>query len=522
MKSLKTRFFIFISGLGIIVSLGVGVLMYSRYHRYIKNSYRETLTNVAALIQKQMPELADTESLFREARERSPAFWAKVELFNQTAISFNMMYIYYMEKVGDRYRFLLVSDFTPEMDEDFIDILYDPDYIGKDMDIAYKTQTLRIADEIVVNEYGSGISAYLPIMKDGAVSGILGLDFETSFVNRLEQNAIIALSLSLIPVLILAGIFSFILALSLTKPIARLAENVRRIGDGNLDSKIIINGKDEIAELGNTFNKMTADIKAHIENISRITAEKERVNAELSIASEIQNDMLPKIFPKFTSHKWLMLFAKMIPAKQVGGDFYDFFYLNDEETKAVFVIADVSGKGVPAALFMVIAKTLIKAKMLRGLDPASALREVNDQLSEDNTLSMFVTVFLVYLDLETGKMAYANAGHNRPLISQNNEPYRFMELKKGIPLGMLEGSEYQLCGIDFHSGDRLYLYTDGVNEAMNTLEEQWGNDRFFESANKHRGLLPEEFDTAIRNDIAGFVSGAEQSDDITTLAIYYK
>ncbi|WP_010256718.1 PP2C family protein-serine/threonine phosphatase [Treponema primitia] len=520
MKSLKTRFFIFISGLGIIVSLGVGILMYSRYQNYIIDSYRTTLSEVAALVQKRMPELADTQYLLSGAREQSPDFWARIEKLDQIAVSFNMLYIYYMEKVGDKYRFLLSSDWTPDTID--IDILHDPDYIGEDMDIAYKERTLRIADKPVANEYGNAISAYVPIIKDGAVSGVLGLDFEISFVKRLEQNAIIALFISLIPVIILAGIFAYILALSLTRPIARLAETVRRIGSGDLAAKIIIKGNDEIAELGNAFNKMTGDIKAHIENISRITAEKERVNAELSIASEIQNDMLPKIFPKFTSHKWLALFAKMISAKQVGGDFYDFFYLNDEETKAVFVIADVSGKGVPAALFMVIAKTLIKAKMLRGLDPASALREVNDQLSEDNTLSMFVTVFLVCLDLETGKMTYANAGHNRPLISQNNEPYRFMELKKGIPLGMLEGSEYQLCEIGFHSGDRLYLYTDGVNEAMNTLEEQWGNDRFLESANKHRDLLPEEFDTAIRNDIAGFVSGAEQSDDITTLAIYYK
>jgi sigma-B regulation protein RsbU (phosphoserine phosphatase) len=427
-----------------------------------------------------------------------------------------------MEKQGDQYRFLLSSDWTPEMDEDTIDILYDSDYIGKDMDIAYKTKTLQIAEKPVANEYGNCISAYLPIVRNGVVAGVLGLDFEITFVQKLEQNAIIALAVSLILVITLAGIFAYILAKSLTKPLAQLAESAARIGNGDLDSKITIKGNDEIAGLGNVFNKMTADIKNYIENLGRVTAEKERINSELSIASEIQNDMLPKIFPKFTSHKWLAIFAKMVPAKQVGGDFYDFFYLDEEEKKAVFVIADVSGKGVPAALFMVIAKTLIKAKMLRFLDPAAALEEVNDQLCEDNALSMFVTVFVASLDLETGIMTYANGGHNPPLLSRNNGPYGFMELKKGIPLGMLEGSKYQLCEIEFHSGDRIYLYTDGINEAMDPQEEQWGNDRFLESANKHRDLQPEAFDTAIRGDLAGFVSGAEQSDDITTLAILYK
>jgi sigma-B regulation protein RsbU (phosphoserine phosphatase) len=315
--------------------------------------------------------------------------------------------------------------------------------------------------------------------------------------------------------------FSFALSLTIIRPIEELAINVRKIGKGDLDSVIKVQGRDEVAELGNAFNTMVSDLKEYIRNLETVTAEKERINSELSVASEIQNDMLPRIFPKFSSHDKLALCAKMDPAKQVGGDFYDFFYLDPEETKVVFVIADVSGKGVPAALFMVIAKTLLKTHMIQGMDPAETLTRVNNLLCEDNTQSMFVTVLLCSLDLETGVLCYANGGHNPPLISQSGEPYRFMELKKGIPLGMLEDSKYKVGELQLRPGDKMYLYTDGVNEAMNTEEEQLGNERFLARANELRHLNPDQFDEAIRQTIVSFANGAEQSDDITTMAISY-
>jgi sigma-B regulation protein RsbU (phosphoserine phosphatase) len=315
--------------------------------------------------------------------------------------------------------------------------------------------------------------------------------------------------------------FSFALSLTIIRPIEELAINVRKIGKGDLESKIDVQGKDEVAELGNAFNMMVSDLKEYIRNLETVTAEKERINGELSVAASIQNDMLPRIFPKFSSHDRLALCAKMEPAKQVGGDFYDFFYLDEEKTKVVFVIADVSGKGVPAALFMVIAKTLLKTTMAQGLDPAETLGHVNTLLCEDNTLSMFVTVLLCVLDLKTGSVSYANGGHNPPLISQSGEPYRFMELKKAIPLGMFENSKYTLCKFQIKPGDKLYLYTDGVNEAMNEKGEQWGNERFLARANEVWRLGPDEFDAAIRQTIVSFADGAEQSDDITTMAITY-
>jgi sigma-B regulation protein RsbU (phosphoserine phosphatase) len=342
-----------------------------------------------------------------------------------------------------------------------------------------------------------------------------------AFIGNTLSGVLIHFSVIFVLTIILVGAFSYVLSRTITRPVKALANHVRQIGDGNFDNKLEVRGKDEIAELGTAFNKMTADITAYIRNLNQITIEKERINSELSIASEIQNDMLPRIFPTFSSHAYFSLFAKMEPAKEVGGDFYDFFYLDQEESKMAFVIADVSGKGVPAALFMVIAKTLIKQQMLHSGDPAGTLEQVNRILCEDNPRSMFVTVLICSIDLKTGQMIYANGGHNPPLLSASHQPYQFMHLEKGIPPGMMERRTYKICFLQLQPGDKIYLYTDGVNEAMNPRGEQFGNNRFLEAANRFRNLPPQQFDEAIRHEVAVFVEGAEQSDDITTVAISY-
>jgi sigma-B regulation protein RsbU (phosphoserine phosphatase) len=320
---------------------------------------------------------------------------------------------------------------------------------------------------------------------------------------------------------ILVVAFSYIFSANITKPIEELTFHVTQISQGDLDSAIAVQGNDEIADLGTAFNKMTADIKTYIQNIKQITSEQERINSELNIATEIQKDMLPRIFPAFTGHDNFSLFAKMEPAKEVGGDFYDFFFLNEAKTKAAFIIADVSGKGVPAALFMVIAKTLLKQHLLLSQDPVKALSNVNKLLCEDNPRCMFVTVFVITVDLITGEALYANGGHNPPLLCHANEDFQFMKLKKGIPLGVLADAVYLLSNLQLNPGDKFYLYTDGINEAMNDKMEQFGNERFIKMANNGLELTPEAFDNKIREAIAEFSAGMEQFDDITSLCFHF-
>jgi sigma-B regulation protein RsbU (phosphoserine phosphatase) len=345
--------------------------------------------------------------------------------------------------------------------------------------------------------------------------GILSITRNEIIAINRSILVIILIMLAVIGIALVVIVFVVIgFANSLTAPIISLTRGAVTISAGDLDYRFDVKTGDEIEILANSFNQM-------IDDIHTITAEKQRISSELTIASEIQNDMMPRIFPSFSNHKFFSVFAKMEPAKEVGGDFYDFFYLDPEETKIVFVIADVSGKGVPAALFMVIAKTLIKQQMISFGDPAVALEQVNKILCKDNPRSMFVTVLIYALDLVTGQMIYANGGHNPPLLSVSNQAYHFMELKKGIPPGMMEESKYKLCFTQLQRGDRLYLYTDGINEAMNPDGEQFGNERFLAAANKYRDLPPQQFDEAIRQEVVLFTNGAEQSDDITTIAISY-
>jgi len=337
---------------------------------------------------------------------------------------------------------------------------------------------------------------------------------EMNKISAMFVASIIIIFIIIILTMLGASFTASALARSIINPIIALSEGARLIGEGKLSHRLEVHTGDEIEELSETFNKM-------INSIKTTSAEEQRIRDELTLASNIQGSMLPPVSPYFTGRRSFELAAKMTSAKEVGGDFYDFFFLDVNETKVVFVIADVSGKGVPAALFMVIAKTLIKQHLMSSGDPALALAAANRTVSEENRNNMFVTAFALVLDLETGASVYANAGHNAPLLSLAGGPYEFLEQSGGLPLGIAMNAAYQNAELRMEKGDRIYLYTDGVNEAMNKLDEDWGNERFLETANRYRKLSPVQFDAAIRNGIAEFTGGGEQSDDITTVSVVY-
>jgi sigma-B regulation protein RsbU (phosphoserine phosphatase) len=301
-------------------------------------------------------------------------------------------------------------------------------------------------------------------------------------------------------------------------PITIFTEHVKKISNGNLDYHSEIRTGDEIEELSLTFERMTVELKNYIKDLNRVTAEKERIGAELNVATKIQASMLPNIFPPFPSRKEFDIYASMLPAKEVGGDFYDFFLI-DENTLAV-LIADVSGKGVPAALFMVIAKTLIKNNAQNGSSPKEVFEKVNNLLCINNEESMFVTVFMGYLDIPTGKFTCVNAGHNPPLIKRGDE-FNWLKIKRGLVLGGMENISYIEEEMTLKPGDMVYFYTDGVTEAINSEEEFFSDDRLFEAvvACKDQGVR--EFAVSIKQEVDAFVQDAEQADDITMLVMRY-
>lgn len=240
---------------------------------------------------------------------------------------------------------------------------------------------------------------------------------------------------------------------------------------------------------------------------------------ELNVASEIQQSILPRNFISDTN---IEMFAKMAAAKEIGGDFYDFFWLDDEKSKLGIVIADVSGKGVPAALFMTVSRTLIRAHAYNHIgSPGECLTKVNAALHKDNTNVMFVTTFYAILDIKTGDLSYTNAGHNPPSIIRKNAPLESMTKIHGMALAVMEDLVYKEDHITLNPGDTLFLYTDGVTEAENNQGTLFGNEKLASSLDQYRNLAASELINTIRSDIVTYANGYPQSDDITMLAIRY-
>ena len=327
----------------------------------------------------------------------------------------------------------------------------------------------------------------------------------------------------LVPISLLITLFFLSMNLSrrFVKPIHALADGVRDIASGNMDKKLDIRTGDEIEHLAICFNAMTDELKTYMANFTKVTAEKERIATELDVATDIQRGMLPKDFPDRPD---CQIFATMTPAKEVGGDFYDFYFLDDKNL--AITVADVSGKGISAALFMVVSKTILNnfAQSFynqNGLAPVVSAS--NEQLCATNDAMMFVTAFVGVLNLESGEFIYVNAGHNPPVIYRaENNHCDFLDVDKNFVLGPMDGISFTEQKISLKNGDLLFLYTDGVTEALNIANEEYLPDRlinFMNSTDCKADL--QTLLESIRGDLAKHVGDADQSDDITMFALRF-
>lgn len=301
--------------------------------------------------------------------------------------------------------------------------------------------------------------------------------------------------------------------------VSELEKKEKGVQQESAISKLEIHTGDEIENLARSIQKMEVDINQYIKNLAAITAEKERIGAELNVATQIQASMLPSIFPKFSNRAEFCISASMAPAKEVGGDFYDFFMVDDRHL--AIVMADVSGKGVPAALFMVIGKTLIKDHTVPDRDLGEVFMKVNNMLCESNSENLFITAFEGVLDLVTGELTYVNAGHEMPFIYRG-ENFEVYKLRPGFVLAGMENMKYRTGVTTLKPGDKLFQYTDGVTEATNAEKELYGMDRLTQILNKNKEKTPEEILVAVRNDVDKFAGSALQFDDITMLCLEYK
>lgn len=310
------------------------------------------------------------------------------------------------------------------------------------------------------------------------------------------------------------------LSKNLSSPIIKLCEATKSIGRGNFELSVDKNSNDEIGKLAKSFNSMARNLKRYMKNLKKTTAEKEKVHSELMIANRIQKSMLPCIFPAFPERNDFDIYAVMDPAREVGGDFYDFFFI--DENKLALVIADVSDKGVSAALFMVVAKILIKNQLQNGDSPAEVLKIVNNRLCENNEVGMFVTCFLGIFDIKSGEFTYANAGHNPPfLYRKSSKNCIVITSPHGLVLGGTPNINYLQNKTYIYPGDFLFLYTDGVTEAANKRGRLFSQQKLEEIVNScgNKNVAIQDLIFDIKSEINKFVGKAAVSDDITMLAL---
>ena len=332
---------------------------------------------------------------------------------------------------------------------------------------------------------------------------------------------------------ILAAIFILVLILWLNRrviyPLKRLQHSasdfVQKANGADIESLKFndpnIQTKDEIQSLARSLISMATDTKDYMQKLLIETKELERISTDLNVATKIQADMLPRIEKEFSNRSDFELAASMTPAKEVGGDFYDFFFIDDDHL--ALVMADVSGKGVPAALFMAISKTIIKNRALFGTLPlpSEVLQDANNQLCEGNDASLFVTVWLGILDLNTGVLKAANAGHEYPAVRQPEKPFELIKDKHGIVLAGFEGAKYTDYEIVLEKGSTLFIYTDGVPEATDANEKLFELDRLEKALNINPAASPNELLSNVRGEVDKFVGSTPQFDDLTMLALKY-
>ncbi len=343
---------------------------------------------------------------------------------------------------------------------------------------------------------------------------------QASIKKRVDIQAYIYLGIGVFSV-ILMSMIGVRLSRCITQPLELLRTGALAIGAGDLDTRIEVKTGDELEELADTFNDMTASLKTNIADIKRNLEAEERLKQDLKIAADIQRSLLPNRFPAFPERREFDLYALMNPAQEVGGDFYDFKFVS--KNKLYFCVADVSGKGISAAMFMARTRILMRFEASAGSAPDKMLLHVNNELERTNSACMFATVFCAILDVVSGELQYASAGHNPPLLKRHDGEYEYMDIHRALAVGpMVQTADtYVNQKLKMMPGDQLFIYTDGIVEAENPEFQQFTEGRLKDVLNADHDAWPQPLSQAVIEQVEKFADGAPQSDDITILSIKY-
>ena len=516
--------------LGIVLVLVISFVVADQYIRKEMGNYRDT----AFAYTKSAAEMIDGDKIanYLETGEKDEYYNEVLSYLNTFRKNTEIQYFYVF--VPDKDELVYIWDanalkegetkidicelgdrepYWDESDKETIDkIFYDKE----------EYQELTLSND---EKYGSMASAYSVISdSNGEPVAVVGVDmYMTNLQADMRQFLNIVPFVIIGIILVAIWLFYSFVKKRIVTPINTLrnvSKNMVQNLEKNEEIDVSIKTGDEIEELFDSFKQMYSDIKEYINELGAVTAEKERIGAELDVAKHIQGSMLPCIFPAFPDRREIDIFATMEPAKEVGGDFYDFFMVDDRHL--AIVMADVSGKGVPAALFMVIGKTLIKDHTTQGRDLGQVFTAVNNLLCESNSEELFITAFEGVLDLVTGEFVYVNAGHEMPFICKAGGDFEPYKIRAGFVLAGMEGMQYRAGSMQLEPGDKLFQYTDGVTEATNLNNELYGMNRLGAILNNVKHETPDKILPAVKNDIDKFVGEAEQFDDITMLCLEYK
>ena len=365
---------------------------------------------------------------------------------------------------------------------------------------------------------------YTPIIINGEIGCYFCIRYDWSeFRKELLAHALKSMVIGFVVLLVLNGLLMMFIYMNIIKPLSKVKNSVEEYMNDKDSGAVVkkmneLPARNEIGVLADRFADMAEEIDRYTKDNLRLATEKERVTTELSLATSIQTGSLPNIFPAFPERKEFDIYASMNPAKEVGGDFYDFFMIDGDHL--AMVIADVSGKGVPAALFMMATKILINDHALMGGTPAEILTRVNKQVCSNNEANMFVTVCFGILEISTGKLTASNAGHEYPFVNLNGK-YELLKDKHGVPIGAIDMAKYRDIEITLKKGDSIFLYTDGVAEATNASEELFGTDRTIEALNILPDASPKDILKNVHDCVDGFVGEAPQFDDLTMVGLKY-
>ena len=534
---LLPKFIVSLAVLGVALTVAVSTFSYLSSKDYLEEMYAQRVISgsksVATMLDKE-----DVRTIIGDGGEDSEAYSRVENMLNTLKRDGEITYLSLVIPDEDSVTFY-IDGCVPEMGDDPANQLtYGTDVLYTDAanDEADLQKYLLIwgmyaenkgTDEPLVtdNSYGYNYTAVSPILDENGqaiaeIQYILDMQEVRDHLNGFLYNM-----LGISFCIICAALLLYILLVKwmVLNPVEKLSEFTTEITrTGNFGKQEIeIKTGDEIEALGQSFNFMMERLDDYIKDLTVVTAEKERIGAELNVATQIQSSMLPCIFPAFPDRDELDIYATMTPAKEVGGDFYDFFMV--DERHVAIVIADVSGKGVPAALFMVIGKTLLKDHTQPGRDLGEVFTEVNNILCESNDNGMFITAFEGVLDLVTGEFRYANAGHEMPFIYRKDGGYEAYKIRPGFVLAGMENIKYKEQKIQLNIGDKIFQYTDGVTEATDKDNQLYGMERLHKVLNeKCSDCNPEQTLKLVKEDIDAFVGDNDQFDDITMLCLEYK